>query len=76
MILRRNPSNGSKVLEIRSSESTDDELEQISLNDLVLTVQDKESQNKKRFPFEVTIIIINNNILSRFNKAISFSLCM
>ena len=54
-MLRRNTSEGCKQVEVYENESPDTEMEEcVSLNG-IWTVQDKESQSKKRFAFEVNL---------------------
>lgn len=47
------------MVEIYDSENSDSEKECVSLNG-IWTVQDRESQNKKRFAFEVTVIFFTD----------------
>lgn len=56
IVLRRNADEGTKAVEIMEHENDMDEVECLPLTG-VWTVQDRSSQNKRRYAFEVTSLM-------------------
>uniref|UniRef100_A0A1X7TXY0 PH domain-containing protein n=1 Tax=Amphimedon queenslandica TaxID=400682 RepID=A0A1X7TXY0_AMPQE len=64
VILRRNTDKGSKAVEITETETLDqNDIDIIPLND-AWTVQEKASQNKKRYAFE---LVVGGNVMMTFS---------